>query len=132
MHRFCTLCVVDGGKIIVSSCPECGARFSGNPAFLKDHNFADIIKKMLPRESYIQRRSILTVLKATGIDIDGYFKNEGKIPTYRNDNEDWIKNYATTSNINDIESSFRATNNGKYFIKRKIYRNILIFRYKWY
>ena len=83
MHRFCTGCVVNGSQIIAKACPECNIQFSGNPAFLRDHNFTELIRKLLPKECDVKRRGMLSALRATGVDVDGYFQNHGEVPRYR-------------------------------------------------
>ncbi|KAE9556161.1 hypothetical protein FO519_000649 [Halicephalobus sp. NKZ332] len=83
MHRFCTGCVVNGSQIIATKCPECNVQFSGNPAFLRDHNFTELIKKLLPKECDVKRRGVLSALRATGVDVDGYFREHGKTVEHR-------------------------------------------------
>uniref|UniRef100_A0AC35GB47 RING-type domain-containing protein n=1 Tax=Panagrolaimus sp. PS1159 TaxID=55785 RepID=A0AC35GB47_9BILA len=72
MHRFCSGCVVNGANITLTRCPECNVQFLGNPAFLRDHTFLQIIKKLKPKQCDTGRRNLYAALQATGVDVNGY------------------------------------------------------------
>lgn len=82
MHRFCENCVVKNGQIIVTECPECGVEFSQDESFLVDHNFTEMICKLLPKECDFRRRNMLVALRATGVDVDGFYRKHNKEPKY--------------------------------------------------
>uniref|UniRef100_A0A914XY72 RING-type domain-containing protein n=1 Tax=Panagrolaimus superbus TaxID=310955 RepID=A0A914XY72_9BILA len=77
MHRFCSGCVVNGANITLTRCPECNVQFLGNPAFLRDHTFLQIIKRLKPKECDTGRRNLYAALQATGVDVNGYLSKSG-------------------------------------------------------
>uniref|UniRef100_A0A7E4VEM8 RING-type E3 ubiquitin transferase n=1 Tax=Panagrellus redivivus TaxID=6233 RepID=A0A7E4VEM8_PANRE len=78
-HRFCSLCVIENGKVIVNTCPVCQANFTGEKAFSVDDNFSQLIQKLLPINNDIGRRTIYSTLKANGADVKNLSKN-AKLP----------------------------------------------------
>uniref|UniRef100_A0AC34PUX3 RING-type E3 ubiquitin transferase n=1 Tax=Panagrolaimus sp. JU765 TaxID=591449 RepID=A0AC34PUX3_9BILA len=89
MHRFCKNCVVKNGtQLIATECPECGVKFAQDRSFLIDHNFSEIVCKLVPKECDPQRRNMLVALRATGIDVDGFYEKHNKEPNYAS-SDDW-------------------------------------------